>query len=146
VAWAAEGRNRYVGAYWAYVSAGCLAWPARAQDRYTGPWSAPTSARILLVNNRFDPATPHQNAVTMNRLLPRSRLLTVNGWGHTALQTRSACADGAIERYLVRLALPRPGATCETGVVPFVEVPSTQRGLLPDGVQPPWGSWRPGQP
>ena len=51
-----------------------------------------------------------------------------------ALLTRSACADGAIERYLVRLA-PRPGATCETGVVPFVEVPSTQRGLLPDGAE-----------
>jgi pimeloyl-ACP methyl ester carboxylesterase len=96
VARAAEERNRYVGACWAYVTEGCLAWPARAQDRYTGPWSAPTRAPILLVNNRFDPATPHQNAVAMNRILPRSRLLTVNGWGHTALQSRSACADGAV--------------------------------------------------
>jgi pimeloyl-ACP methyl ester carboxylesterase len=135
---AAEARSRYVGAYWSYVNAGCLAWP-RAQDRYTGPWSTPTSAPILLVNNRFDPATPHRSAVAMNRLLPRSRLLTVDGWGHTALQTRSACADGAVERYLVRLALPRPGATCETGVVPFVEVPGAQRRLLPDGGLPGWG-------
>ena len=72
----------------------------------------------------------------MNRVLPRSRLLTVNGWAHTALQTRSACADGAVERYLVRLALPRRGATCETGIVPFVEPPTAQRRLLPDDVLP----------
>jgi hypothetical protein len=72
----------------------------------------------------------------MDRLLPRSRRLTVNGWAHTALQTGSPCADGVLERYLVRLALPRRGATCPTGVVPFVQVPSAQRRLLPDAVLP----------
>jgi pimeloyl-ACP methyl ester carboxylesterase len=133
---AADRRSAYVGAYWAYTSLPCLAWPARAQDGYAGPWSASTSAPILLLNPRFDPATPHQNAVTMDRLLPRSRRLTVDGWGHTALQTRSACADGALERYLVRLTLPRRGATCETGVVPFVDVPSVQRALPRDRLLP----------
>jgi pimeloyl-ACP methyl ester carboxylesterase len=132
----ADRRSRYVGRYWAYKTLPCLAWTTKAQDRYAGPWSARTSAPILLVNNRFDPATPHQNAVTMDRLIPRSRLLTVNGWAHTALQTRSPCADGTLERYLVRLTLPRAGATCETGVVPFADVPSAQRRLLPDGVLP----------
>jgi pimeloyl-ACP methyl ester carboxylesterase len=132
----ADGRSRYVGRYWAYTTLPCLAWPTKGQDRYAGPWSARTSAPILLVNNRFDPATPHQNAVTMDRLLPRSRRLTVNGWAHTALQTRSPCADGALERYLVGLTLPHAGATCQTGVVPFANVPSAQRHLLPDTVLP----------
>jgi pimeloyl-ACP methyl ester carboxylesterase len=133
---AADRRSGYVGAYWAYATLPCLAWPGRAQDGYAGPWSAPTSAPILVLTARFDPATPHRNAVIMDRLLPRSRRLTVNGWAHTALQTRSACADGALERYLVRLALPRRGATCETGVVPFVDVPSAQRPLLQNRILP----------
>jgi TAP-like protein len=72
----------------------------------------------------------------MDRLLPRSRLLTVNGWAHTALQTRSPCADGTLERYLTGLTLPRAGATCQTGVVAFADVPSAQRGLLPNTVAP----------
>ena len=135
---AAERRSRYVGAYWAYTTLPCQAWHVRARaDRYAGPWSARTSAPILLLNPRFDPATPHRNAVTMDRLLPRrSRRLTVDGWAHTALQTRSACADGVLERYLVRLALPRRGATCQTGVVPFAEALDARRRLLPDALLP----------
>ena len=136
VARAAERRNRYVGAYWTYSTLPCLAWPARAQDNFAGPWSARPSSPILLLSNRFDPATPRSGGVAMDGLLPRTRLLTVAGWGHTALLTRSACADGAVERYLIRLALPPTGATCETGVVPFVESPTAQRRLLPDGVLP----------
>ena len=133
---AAARRSRYVGTYWGYSTLPCLAWPVPAQDRYTGPWSARTSGPVLFLTSRFDPATARQSAVAMNRRLPRSRLLTVNGWAPTALQTRSACADGAVERYLVRLTLPRPGATCETGVVPFVDSPDAQRRLLPDGIVP----------
>ena len=119
VATRADEQAPYVGAYWAYISLVCARWPARAQGRYAGPWTATTSSPLLLLNPRFDPATPHRNAVTMNRLLPGSRLLTVNGWGHTAAQTHSPCADAAIRRYLLQHALPSAGATCPPGVVPF---------------------------
>ena len=115
----ADKEARYVGAYWTYISLPCSRWPAQDQDRFEGPWSVRTSSPPLLLNPRFDPASPHGNAVEMNRLLRGSRLLTINGWGHTALATRSACKDDNVERYLIDGALPRRGAVCPTGVVPF---------------------------
>jgi pimeloyl-ACP methyl ester carboxylesterase len=115
----ADREARYVGAYWTYISLPCSRWPARDRDRFEGPWSVRTSSPPLLLNPRFDPASPHRNAVTMNRLLPGSRLLTINGWGHTALATRSACKDDSVERYLIDGTLPRRGAVCPTGIVPF---------------------------
>lgn len=119
VAARADQRAPYVGAYWTYLSLACARWPARAQDRYAGPWTVPTANPILLLNPRFDPATPHRNAVTMSRLLPGSRLVTVNGWGHTTAQIRSACADAYVARYLIRRTLPGADATCPPGIVPF---------------------------
>ncbi|MGH2701684.1 MAG: alpha/beta hydrolase [Actinomycetota bacterium] len=116
----ADKEARYVGAYWTYISLPCSRWPAVDRDRFEGPWSAHTSNPLLLLNPRFDPASPHQNAVTMKRLLLGSRLLTINGWGHTTLTTRSACKDNSVERYLIDGTLPRPGAVCPTGIVPFV--------------------------
>ena len=50
--------------------------------------------------------------------MPNSALLTVNGWGHTAL-FMSHCADAAIERYLIDIATPPPGTTCDQDVAPF---------------------------
>ena len=115
----ADSEAPYVGAYWTYISLPCSRWPARDGDRFEGPWSVRTSSPLLLLNPRFDPASPHSNAVTMNRLLPGSRLLTINGWGHTTLATRSACKDDNVERYLIDGTLPRRGAVCPTGIVPF---------------------------
>ena len=54
----------------------------------------------------------------VDELLPRSALLTVHGWGHTSLFL-SQCADAAVSRYLLTLATPPRGATCDQDVVPF---------------------------
>jgi len=119
VAKEAEQQARYVGAYWTYITLPCSRWPAQDRDSFAGPWSGRTRHPLLLLNPRFDPATPHHNALNMNRVLSGSRLLTVNGWGHTALATRSACKDDGVERYLIQGTLPDPGAICPTGIVPF---------------------------
>ena len=48
-----------------------------------------TSARpILLVGNKVDPATPYQDAVAMSHDLADARLVTVDGYGHSALGVR----------------------------------------------------------
>ena len=72
-----------------------------------------------VLNTRIDPATGLFNAVRMTRLLPGSRLVTVEGWGHTARETKSACADAILARYLVHRSLPRLDVTCQPGIVPF---------------------------
>ena len=51
-------------------------WPARSTDRYAGPWDAKTKTPILLMNNRYDPATGYQNAVVAEQRLGNAVLLT----------------------------------------------------------------------
>ena len=106
------------GSFWAYLSEPCATWPARDHDRYTGPFNRRTSAPILIVGTRFDPATPYANARAVARQLPNSRLLTLDGWGHIALP-KSACIATYVDRYLVTGALPPPGTTCRPDQQPF---------------------------
>jgi pimeloyl-ACP methyl ester carboxylesterase len=106
------------GSFWAYLSEPCATWPARDRDRYTGPFYRRTSAPVLIIGTRFDPATPYSNAQTVARQLPGSRLLTLDGWGHVALG-KSTCIAGYVDRYLVNLALPPPGTTCRPDQQPF---------------------------
>ena len=93
-------------------------WPAQDADRYTGPWRART-APALILNNRHDPATGYRNALRMSEVLPGSRVVIVEGWGHTARDSQSTCANRILERYLVERILPPRGMTCQPGIVPF---------------------------
>ena len=115
---AAADAHGYFGRIWTWASSICAAWPSSDTDRYTGPWTNVTAEPVLVVGNEFDPATRYQGAVTASRLLPRSRLLSVHGWGHTSLFL-SSCADHVQTRYLVDLALPPVGKVCEQDHVPF---------------------------
>ena len=55
------------------------------------PWNRATANPVLVVGNLFDPATPYHGAVTVDRLPPRSRLLTLAGWGHLAVRLGHRC-------------------------------------------------------
>ena len=70
-------------------------WPGWDATTTSAPGTTPTANPVLVVGNRFDPATRYQGAVTVDRLLPRSRLLTLAGWGHTSLFA-SACIDAYV--------------------------------------------------
>jgi pimeloyl-ACP methyl ester carboxylesterase len=126
---AAERRAPHFGRYWAYTGQVCASWPRLDQDRYRGPWNRRTSAPALLLTSRYDPATPFHNAVETNRILPGSRLLTVDGYGHTAAGTPSACARQAEQDYVIAGRLPAPGATCPIDTQPFsVNSPASASG------------------
>lgn len=122
--WASEEADRrtpYFGRAWTWQSIACAAWPARSvEDRYTGPWDARTANPVLVVGNRWDPATPYSGARTVARLLPGSRLLTLRGWGHLAAG-QSECIDTAVAAYLLQGALPPVGTVCRPDREPFVE-------------------------
>ena len=83
-----------------------------------GPVDRATANPVLIVGNRYDPATRYEGAITLHSLMPRSALLTLEGWGHTSLFL-SACVDQAISSYLIGIVTPPEGATCEQDVVPF---------------------------
>lgn len=118
----AEGRSGPTGAYWAWL-APCGAWPAKATSRYAGPWNKRTAKPVLVVGVTTDPATPFQGSVAMSKQLRRARLLTLKGYGHTALLNPSACIDRWETRYFIDGKLPPKGTTCRQNQPPFAPNP-----------------------
>ncbi|MDX3190132.1 alpha/beta hydrolase [Streptomyces sp. MN03-5084-2B] len=116
---AESARRPYFGLSAVYSMAQCTGWPARDDDRYTGPWNRPRKNPVLVLNNRFDPATPLANAEATAAELGDGRVLVVDGYGHTSLDVPSACASAAVVRYLTDLAVPAAGTTCPPDTVPF---------------------------
>ena len=109
----------YFGSPWAFISQACATWPASDHDRYAGPFDRKTAAPMLLVNARYDAFSSLARARTVADSMPGARLLTVEGPGHTLEGTDSACADHAVERYLIAGKLPTKGATCAQDRTPF---------------------------
>jgi pimeloyl-ACP methyl ester carboxylesterase len=113
----------YFGADWTYASEPCSTWPATDSSRYLGPFNRETSNPVLVIGNYFDPATPYAGAQAVSHMLPNSRLLSLDGWGHTSL-AKSACINSYITDYLIDTSLPPAGTVCQPDFVPFQSVPS----------------------
>ena len=118
----AFARAREPGLYWSWIVEPCASWPARAADRYAGPWDRPTAHPVLVINNTFDPGTPHRGAVAMSRRLARARLLTVDGYGH-AVGGPSSCINRYISAYFIEGTLPPRGTRCRQDRPPFSPAP-----------------------
>ncbi|MET9342564.1 alpha/beta fold hydrolase [Nonomuraea sp. NPDC003804] len=98
-----------------------------------GPYRfRPGTPPILLVNSRYDAVTPHEFAVTVSRRIPRAVLLTYEGVAHWTYAV-SPCTRAAVDRYLLTLDLPEPGASCPAVPVP-VTGPGPADGLPRGGV------------
>jgi hypothetical protein len=123
---AADRRARYFGAYYAWFTVQCArnTWTARDQDVYRGPFDRRTAAPVLVIGNLWDPATSYGNAVKVARLLPNSRLVASDSWGHEAAGT-SACVDNTLWGYLINPLAPAPKIThCRGDIQPFAPPPS----------------------
>jgi len=88
----------------------CLGWPRPKTDprHFLDIHGAPPS---LIVNATHDPSTSYVWALSMQAQIPRSRLLTRDGDGHTSYPS-SPCAQEVIDRYLIERVLPRAGTVC----------------------------------
>ncbi|HEX6523838.1 MAG TPA: alpha/beta hydrolase [Streptosporangiaceae bacterium] len=112
-------RSGAFGQWRAWSVEPCAQWPAVDADRYSGPWNHPTASPVLVVGNTTDPGTPYRGSLAMARDLARSRLLTVDGWGHTVLLNPSSCAQTYESAYLIAGTLPPVGTTCQPDQRPF---------------------------
>ncbi|TCP50152.1 alpha/beta hydrolase family protein [Tamaricihabitans halophyticus] len=113
-----ERRAPRFGALRAYAASPCVGWPVVAKPLGVGGWPVHTKHPVLIMNSRFDPATPVWSAERMGRLLPNSRLVVNEGWGHVTTQ-QSQCAVRTASEYLVHNRLPDQGASCVPDSVPF---------------------------
>jgi hypothetical protein len=86
---------------------------------------------VLVIGTRFDPAAPYRQAQPYADLFPSSRLLTLDGWGHTAIG-KSACVDAAIADYLIGGDTPPNGTACAPDTVPFTTQASATAAPRPD--------------
>lgn len=109
----------YFGRAWTWSSLACATWPFADKNAYGGSFGGRLSAPLLVVGTRYDPATPYAGAVTVAARYPGSRLLTVEGFGHTSGATPNRCATAAVSRYLVSGRLPAAGTRCRQDVAPF---------------------------
>jgi pimeloyl-ACP methyl ester carboxylesterase len=121
---AADRRAKYFGRLWIWESSPCASrtWTARDEAGYRGPFTRRTIAPVLVVGTRWDPSTNYDGAVTAARLLPNSRLLSNDNWGHTSYGS-SQCVTGAMDTYLLTQKVPARGAFCHGDVQPFVGTP-----------------------
>lgn len=101
----------WFGRYWTWASSPCARWPGSKADAYRGVFTKRTSTPLVVTGNLHDPATSITGARRLNQLMPGSRLITVDGWGHGAIGM-SRCVDRAWTRYLVHRKLPRNGLVC----------------------------------
>ncbi|GIJ48277.1 hydrolase [Virgisporangium aliadipatigenens] len=126
----ADRKWPYFGRAWGWTSSMCTEWPGRDTDRYAGPFNRRTANDVLVVGSRYDPATRYQDAVSTAAMLPRSTLVTMEGWGHTAA-SGSSCVDAIVARYLLEAVAPAVDTTCQPDKVPFAE--PAVRSASPDG-------------
>lgn len=115
-----DSSARFYGSFWFYGRQACAAWPdpeGGYPQRWTGPWTLSSDKPALLLQNRYDPATPVELARAAQQEMVNARLVVVNdGYGHSPA---GACVRHLRERYLVDLRLPAPGATCNAESEPF---------------------------
>jgi len=118
---AADRRAPYFGAYYAWFTVPCARdiWTAQDRDVYRGPFDRRTAAPVLVIGDLWDPATSYDSAVKVARMMPGSRLISSDSWGHEAAGT-SACVDDAIWGYLLRPRAAAPKVLhCRGDVQPF---------------------------
>lgn len=133
--WQAVEQTGAFGRWWVWANEPCTAWPARAADPCTGPWNRPTAHPVLVVNPAYDPSTPYRAGRAMAAELAAARLLTLDGYGHTALDNPSTCVKRHVVRYFLTGALPPQEARCAQDTPPFAA--PAEQGKSPAGTAAP---------
>jgi pimeloyl-ACP methyl ester carboxylesterase len=90
----------------------CAYWHHRPGHRT--PLGSPDAPPVLLVASAHDPVTPVEGAHRLQRLLPGSRLVTLDDdYSHGVFASRgNTCVDDTVAAYLVRGDVPSANVRC----------------------------------
>ncbi len=90
-----------------WFNAPCLSWVAPRHARLHVSGSAVT-ARMLLINETRDAATPYSGALAVRRLFPRASLVAgLGGTTHASSLSGVPCVDNTVAAYLRSGSVPR---------------------------------------
>ncbi len=109
--WSASAAIPEMAKSMSWSNAPCSTWFGHNPNP-PAPASSATTAPILIVGTKFDPATPYPWAQSLNKQLATSTLLTYEGNGHTAFGNGSTCVDSSVNDYLLRGITPPAGKRC----------------------------------
>ena len=71
------------------------------------------TAPIIIIGTLRDPATPYSWAVVLHKLITNSRLITLDGDGHTGHGRGSTCVDKTVDSYFITDAVPATDQKCD---------------------------------
>ena len=111
-----------------WYSAPCLTWPV--QGKRETPINGNGLPPVLLLQSKYDPATPLAGAQRMRAMLPSSRLVVEGGGNHALyLYNENACIDRIGNAYLLTGAVPAKDAQCPAA-------PAPSPGSAPESTRP----------
>lgn len=88
---------------------------------------------LVMIGNVHDFATVYEWSLAASRQ-SGARLVTYEGWGHTAYGGFIPCIDKAVDDYLINLRPPARGLRCASIDEPAVATTASTRPLLPTGL------------
>lgn len=68
---------------------------------------------VLMLSTTHDPGCPYANALEAQRVFTRSRLVSIDAYGHSSFAKPSLCAAHHLRAYLVNGTLPKDNVRCE---------------------------------
>lgn len=98
------------GPYLAYAGLSCQFFPALSlkPDVITTIDTSP----VVIVGTTRDPATPYLWAKALHKTIRNSRLISLDGDGHTGYGHGSTCVDSAVDLYFLSGKLPKKDLFC----------------------------------
>jgi len=101
------------GPYIAYAGVHCQFLPQPSTQRAPNTLTQIKTAPIIVIGTIRDPATPYTWSVSLAKIFTGSRLISLDGDGHTGHGRGSACVDDAVDAYLLKGTLPSANLSCD---------------------------------
>jgi pimeloyl-ACP methyl ester carboxylesterase len=101
------------GPYIAFAGVHCQFLPQPSTQRAPNTLTQIKTAPIIVIGTIRDPATPYAWSVSLAKIFTGSRLISLDGDGHTGHGRGSACVDDAVDAYLLTGTLPTSNLSCD---------------------------------
>ncbi|EEZ92160.1 TAP-like protein [Mobiluncus mulieris 28-1] len=111
-----EADNPTIGKLFSYPSLGLQQWPVAGDKTAKRRVNPKLDGDILLIGTTGDPATPLSMAQNVRGMMSHSKLLTVQGWNHTAYNSVApTCVRNIGDTYLLTGQVPtdQDGTFCK---------------------------------